>query len=196
MTPLATLDFAAQAATVGLTALTAALSVDSTRARASRNITAFFLCLAISGAGSLAIGGWADWLSQSQVRWLRCVNVPTAYLVGPLLYSYVVALTSEPRRITARDWGWHALPFFVVTAFSIANAWFALDTSPAGSAMFKFVYHAWVLQGVPYLAVAAWHLHTSRALLEQVSADEAALRLSWLRRLVTVIATIWILAGI
>jgi AraC-like DNA-binding protein len=196
MTPLALLDFTAGAAMLGLTVLTAAVGFSSMRLRASRYLAAFYACVTVESVASLAIRGWREWLSIDAVRWLHTVNVPSAYLIGPLLYAYAAALTSTSAPVDLRRRLWHALPFCVVLVFTIGNALVAFDTSPVGMLMFKIVYHAWVLQGVPYLGMAAWHTYTARSLLEQVSADEATLQLAWLRRLVALIGVDWALAAL
>lgn len=196
VTPLSTLEFGAAAATIGLTALTAALGFAAGRERAVRDLAILFLALAISDVSSAIVMGWGEWLSPAALRWPRAVNVPAAYLAGPLLYRYVTALVRPRSSEGVRVLSWHAAPSLIALSVTVGNALWALDATPIGAAVFAFVYHAWVLQGVLYLCAAGWHLRTSRSALEQVSADEAALRLAWLRILVAVIALLWVLAGI
>lgn len=195
MTPADLLNLAAGAAMLGLTALTAALAC-GLRTRAARFLSAFFACFAlVSLLGTILLGGRA-WLSADAVRWLRVVEVAGMYLLGPLLYGYVVALTSGGRALERRGVLWHLLPCAIAFAISLANALTAFDTSPTGQRVFLLSFHAWVLQGVPYLVAAAWRSYRARPLLEQVSADEAALHLAWLRWLVAAIAACWIFSAI
>lgn len=196
MTPLVLLDFTAGAMTLGLTVLTATLGVGSTRTRASRYLAAFFACLAIESLASLVLLGWHEWLSPGAVRWLHAINMPIAYLLGPLLYGYALTLTSASSPGRFHRALPHALPFCMVLLLATGNAITALGTSPTGSWIFKIIYHAWVLQGVPYLFAAACRTYAARGVLEQVSADEAALHLAWLRRLVAVIGATWVIAAI
>jgi AraC-like DNA-binding protein len=110
-----------------------------------------------------------------------------------LLYGYAFGLTSvSPSEI--RSARWHLLPFAVALLFSFGNAVFAFDTAPFGMRVFELSYNAWVLQGVAYFYLAVLRTYRARPTLEQVSADEAALHLAWLRRLVVVMAVIWVLA--
>lgn len=195
MTPPDLLTFAAGAAMFGLTSLTAALGC-GLRTRAAWFLTAFFACFAlVSLLGSILFGGQA-WLSAGAVRWLRVIEVPAVYLLGPLLYGYVVALTSQARALEHRRVLPHLLPCALAFVVSLANAFTAFDTSPAGHRVFLLTFHAWVLQGIPYLALAAWRSYRARPLLEQVSADEAALHLAWLRWLVAAIAACWVFTTI
>jgi len=192
VTTLDLLDFAAEAATFGIAALTAVFGA-GLRTRASPYLTAFFVCLAIEYAVSVVLTGWRHELSDAAVHWLRAINVPSAYLLGPLLYAYAFALTS-PSPPDLRNARWHLLPFAAALVFSLGNALFAFDATPFGRRLFQLSYHAWVLQGAVYFCFAVLRTYRARPALEQVSADEAALHLAWLRRLIVVIAVIWFLA--
>lgn len=195
MTPADLMNFAAGATMFGVTALTAALAC-GVRTRAARLLAAFFGCFAmVSLLGMILLGGQA-WLSADAARWLRVIEVPGVYLLGPLLYGYVVALTSDGRALERRRALWHLLPCAVAFVLSVANALTAFDTTPAGRLVFMLSFHAWVLQGVPYLAAAGWRSYRVRPLLEQVSADEAALHLAWLRWLVAAIAACWVVIAL
>ena len=193
VTTLDLLDFASGAAAFGVAALTAALAA-GLRTRASPWLTAFFACLALEYAIDVAVTGWRSELSAAAIRWLHAINVPSAYLLGPLTYGYALALTSAspPSLHRAR---WHLLPFATAFVFSLGNALFAFDTDPLGRLLFQLSYHAWVLQGAAYFCLTAVLTYRVRPMLEQVSADEAALHLAWLRRLVVVIAVIWTLVA-
>lgn len=192
-TTLDLLDFAAEAATFGIAALTAAFGA-GLRTRASPYLTAFFVCLAIEYAVAVVLTGWRHELSDAAVHWLHAINVPSAYLLGPLLYGYAFALTS-PSPPNLRRARWHLLPFAAALVFSFGNALFAFDATPVGMRLFQLSYHAWVLQGAVYFYFAVLRTYRARPALEQVSADEAELHLAWLRRLIVVIAAIWFLAA-
>jgi len=181
------LDFACTAAIFGLSALAVALAFGTTRTRASRFLMGYFACLAIDSAVGLMVVGWP--LPSTAVRWLHVVNVPIAYLFGPMLYGYVCALVTEGAGLSWR----HALPSVVVLAFSLANALWTLDATPTGAIAFHLSFHAWVVSGILYLAFAVRHIQRSRPMLEERHADETALGLVWLRRLAALIAVIWIL---
>lgn len=180
---------------LGLASLTAALGW-GLHTRPARFLTAFFACFALAHLlGTLLLGGGA-WLSVDTVRWLRVIEVPLVYLLGPLLYGYAVALTSSghvPGRSIAL---WHLLPCAMAFAVSLANALAPFDATATGEAVFLLSFHSWIFQGVPYLLAAIWRSYGARPLLEQVSADEAALHLGWLRWLIAVIGACWISSAI
>jgi hypothetical protein len=190
MTPFATLEFAAQSITVGITALTAALAL-RTGTRTGLLLAAFFGTLGLSMFASAVLTGWQDWLPESAVGWLQVINVVPVYLTGPLLYAYVSSLlpgiTARRQRIVI----WHFLPCILVAVFMLALAiWPMLLASRFGESMLKVIMHAWVAIAVPYLALSAWRLRDAPRRLEDVSADEASLRITWLRHLITVIAVL------
>ncbi|GAB2545704.1 helix-turn-helix domain-containing protein [Rhodanobacter koreensis] len=189
------LDFACSAVTLGLTALAVALAFGSTHMRVSLHLAAYFACLAVDSVIGMALGGWRDVLSVETVRWLHAVNVPLGYLLGPLLYGYAVALTSLPSSRHGRGL-WHLVPFALVLLVSAGNAVVAFDRWPTGLLLVRFVYSAWVLQGMIYLGLAVHRTYQARPLLEQANADEVALRLTWLRRLLALVGIIWALVAI
>ena len=189
------LDFACSAVTLGLTTLAAMLIFGSTQIRVSLYLAAYFACLAIDSVIGMALGGWRDVLPVETVRWLHTVNVPLAYLLGPLLYGYAVALTSLPSSRHGRKL-WHIVPYACVLLVSAGNAVAAFDRWPAGMSLVRFVYSAWVLQGMIYLVLAVHRTYQARPLLEQAHADEVALRLTWLRRLLALVGIIWALVVI
>lgn len=196
MLPETAFDLAASSATLGVTALSAALGWAAGDGRAGRTLAAFFLCLAISSlVGMIMIGADAS-LSPADLRWLRIANIPVAYLLGPLLYRYVVTLLAGAGAMPPILRSWHGLPALAGTAFAIANALFALDETSTGAVVHFIVFHAWVLQGVAYLVLALRRLRGTRAALENVSADEANLRLSWLRVLLAVFGALWLVLGV
>lgn len=196
MTPFTTLEFAAQSITVGITTLTAALAL-RTGTRTSRLLAAFFATLGLSMFASAVLTGWRDWLPDPAVRWLQVINVVPVYLTGPLLYAYASSLLPG---ITTRRQGiviWHFLPCVLVSVFMLALAiWPMLIASRFGDSVLQVIVHAWVVITVPYLAFAAWRLRDAPRRLEDVSADEASLRITWLRHLITVIAVLWLIVGL
>lgn len=196
MTALDLVDFACSAAAFGVTSLTAALGLAWSPNRASRYLTAFFACLALEClVGTIALGASGS-LSATALRWLHVINVPNAYLFGPLLYGYAVALTSASEPFSKGTGLCHAMPALAALAFSLGNAIFPFDRGEFGHALFRVSFDAWSLQGLPYFALAAWRTRQARQLLEQVSADEAALHLAWLRWLALVVGFSWMLAAI
>ena len=196
MTPFATLEFAAQSITVGITALTAALAL-RTGTRTGLLLAAFFGTLGLSMFASAVLTGWQYWLPESAVGWLQVINVVPVYLTGPLLYAYVSSLlpgiTARRQRIVI----WHFLPCILVAVFMLTLAiWPMLLASRFAESMLKVIMHAWVAIAVPYLALSAWRLRDAPRRLEDVSADEASLRITWLRHLITVIAVLWLVVGL
>jgi AraC-like DNA-binding protein len=186
------LDFAYSALMLGLNALAAALLLSARRTRASLCLAAYFICTAIDSVVGVAISGWRGSLSDEAIRWLHVANVPSAYLLGPLLYGYAVALTSSPSSDRLRRGLWHLVPYGAVLLISLGNAVVAFDQSPAGLQVFRVTFHIWVLQGLLYLVLAVRRTYRARPWLEQANADEVALRLTWLRRLLALFGVIWI----
>jgi AraC-like DNA-binding protein len=195
VTPLGTFEFGAATATIGLTTLATLGFAAAGRGQPARVLAVLFLTLAVSDLVSVTVIGWREWLSPATIRWLHAVNVPLAYLAGPLLYRYVVTLVPTRSAYAVKAFSWHAVPFYIAVVVTLGNALWALEETPVGATVFKFLFHAWVVQGVAYMCMSGWHLREFRSALEQVSADEAALRLSWLRALVAAIASLWVLAG-
>ena len=191
VTTLTLLDFACTAVTLGLCALTAASCVGSKRSHAGLFLAAYFLCLSVDSAAGLVWDAGYGSLTAEFVRWLHVANVPIAYLLGPLLYGCIVAVVSPAFPAITRRVLWHVIPCGLVLAVSVCNAVFAFDTSPMGGLVFKITYHAWVFQGLLYLAMAIQRVRGARSLLEQANADEAVLRLSWLHRLLALNGVIW-----
>jgi AraC-like DNA-binding protein len=191
VTTLTLLDFACTAVTLGLCALTAASCVGSKRSHAGLFLVAYFVCLSVDSAAGLVWDAGYGSLTAEFVRWLHVANVPIAYLLGPLLYGCIVAVVSPAFPAITRRVLWHVIPCGLVFAVSVCNAVFAFDTSRVGNLVFKITYHAWVFQGLLYLAMAIQHVRGARSLLEQANADEAVLRLSWLHGLLALNGVIW-----
>lgn len=180
---------------LGLASLTSALGWGA-HTRPARFLTAFFACFALANLlGTLLLAG-GTWLSVDAVRWLRVVEVPLVYGLGPLLYGYAVALTSNGNVPTRSFFLWHMLPCAAAFVISLANALAPFDGTAVGKAIFLFSFHGWIFQGGAYMVAAIWRSYGARPLLEQVSADEAALHLGWLRWLVAVIGACWISSAI
>lgn len=62
------------------------------------------------------------------------------------------------------------------------------DTAAAGETVFLLSFHAWLLQGTPYLLAALWHAFHPHLPQEH----DAARQLGWLRGLLAVIVACWI----
>lgn len=191
MTTSTLLDFACTAVALGLCALTAASCVDSKRSHAGLFLAAYFACLSIDSVIGLVRDAGYGSLAPEFVRWLHVANVPIAYLFGPLLYSSIVAVISPTFRTNTRRLLWHLIPCELVFAVSVCNAVFAFDTAHMGDLIFKITYHAWIFQGMLYLALAIRRVRRARPLLEQAYADEAVLRLNWLHGLLAFNSAIW-----
>lgn len=185
------LDFACTAVILGLSALTAASSLGSSRSYSRVFLAGYFVCLAVDCVVGLIRDGWSGLPTPESVRWLHVANVPIAYLLGPLLYGCIVALIFPTFPKNERRALWHLAPFGVVLAFSVGNTLYALDTSRAGALVFEITYHAWVLQGLAYLVYAIERVRRARPLLEQASADDTVLRLHWLHRFAALNGLIW-----
>jgi len=185
------LDFATMAAMLGLSLLAAMLAATMPRSRASWFLLGYLICMVLDTSVGLLIEGWQPVLSPQAIRWLHVVNLPVAYLYGLLLYGYVVALTSAPRRFHRRE-AWHLVPSGAVLLFCVANAVAGLDATVIGARVLLVAYHAWVLSGLVYLALAMRRIYRSRHVLERSLADESALRLTWLRAVTTLLAISWI----
>ncbi len=186
MTPPDLLNLAAGAATLGLASLTAGMGW-GLQTRAARYITAFFACFALANLfGTFLLGGDA-WLSPGSVRWLRVIEVPLVYLLGPSLYAYARAVTHPGDAPGRADMRWHLLPAGMAFVVSLANAVAPFDTA-AGETAFLLSFHAWLLQGTPYLVAALWHsLHP-----QPPQGPEEERQLGWLRGLLAVIVACWI----
>lgn len=196
MTPFTTLEFAAQSITVGITALTASLAL-RTGTRTGHLLATFFGTLGLSMFASAVLTGWQEWLSPPTVRWLQVINVVPVYLTGPLLYAYTSSLLPGPVAQRPGRVNWHLLPCALVAGFMLALAiWPALAASPVGGTALQVIIHAWVILAVPYFALSAWRLRDAPRRLEDVSADAASLRITWLRHLITVIAVLWLVVGL
>lgn len=187
MTPPDLLNLAAGAATLGLAALSAGMGC-GLQTRAARYITAFFACFALANLfGTFLLGGDA-WLTTAAVRWLRVIEVPLVYLLGPLLYDYARAVTRPGHTPTRARLRWHLLPAGMAFVVSLANAVAPFDTAAAGETVFLLSFHAWLLQGTPYLLAALWHAFHPHLPQEH----DAARQLGWLRGLLAVIVACWI----
>jgi AraC-like DNA-binding protein len=193
MSPLTLTNLTTGAVTLGATALTAALGF-RLRTNSARLLGAFFACLSLEYLCGTLLLGWREWLSIEMVRWIRVIEVPGAYLLGPLLHAYTKALKSPSPSPALHDVR-HAVPALAAFVFSFGNATFNWDASPLGQQLFLVSMHAWVPQGIPYLILAAWGVTRARKTLEQVVADESALHLAWLRWLIALIGMCWMLSA-
>ena len=184
------------AMTLGLSVLAVLSCVGTPRSFARQLFAAYFACLSVDSIIGLIRVGWPSELSAESVRWLHVANVPIGYLLGPLLYGCIVALTvpsvpGSESRLTR-----HLLPYFLVLVVSLGNATYAFDTFRWGGLVFQLTYHAWVLHGLVYLTFACRRVYLSRPQLEDVNSDGAILRLHWLYRFVGLNAVVWGLIAI
>lgn len=191
MTPPDLLNLAAGTAVLGLAALTAGVGY-GLRTRAAALLSAFFACFALANLfGGVLLGG-AAWLSADAVRWLRVVEVPLVYLLGPLLYGHALALTRPAQAAASSRLYWHLLPAALALLVSLANALAPFQAYPAGQALFLLSFHGWWLQGLPYLLAALWVAW--RAPLP--AAGLGMRQQAWLRGLLLVIGLCWVSSAV
>lgn len=197
MALLQLLDLVSATATLSVTLLSAALcqTLGRERASAGNSLAAFFVCLAAGALVSLLIAAANPAVTPEQLRWLRLLNLPTAYLLGPLLYRYTRTLLAGSGAMPPLRHTVHALPGALALLYALVNLAWGIDATAWGGALHRVVYHAWVVQGVGYLAAAAWLAQRARPALEQVSSDDANLRLAWLRVVTAVFGALWLAYG-
>ncbi|WP_343204265.1 helix-turn-helix transcriptional regulator [Stenotrophomonas maltophilia] len=186
MTPPDLLQLAAGAAILGLAALSTGVSFGRAR-RGNHLLTTFFACFAAANLFGLVLLGGQAWLSADAVRWLRVIEVPLVYLLGPLLYGHARALLAPAREHASPLPVAHLLPAVLAFVISLLNAVAPFETSPLGNALFQLSFHGWLLQGAPYLLATLWlSLRTSSA------PRGAAIQHSGLRGLAIVMAGCWL----
>ena len=155
MTPPDLLKLAAGAAILGLAALSTGVSFGRTR-HGSHLLTTFFACFAAANLFGLLLLGGQAWLSADAVRWLRVLEVPLVYLLGPLLYGHARALlTPAPDPATPLPLA-HLLPAGLAFVISLLNALAPFEVSPLGNVLFQLSFHGWLAQGAPYLLAVLW----------------------------------------
>lgn len=162
MTPPDLLKLAAGAAILGLAVLSTGVSYG--RTRGGHLLTTFFACFAAANLFGLVLLGGQAWLSPDAVRWLRVIEVPLVYLLGPLLYGHARALLSPaPDRASSLPLV-HLLPAVLALVISLLNAVTHFDASAWGNVLFQLSFHGWLLQGAPYLLATLWlSLHAPSA---------------------------------
>lgn len=195
MTPPDLLNLAAGAAVLGLASLTAAVGY-GLRTRAAGFLTAFFACFALANLFGTVLLGGAAWLSADAVRWLRVVEVPLVYLLGPLLYGYAIALTRPTHASGVTRLCWHVLPAALAFVVSLLNALAPFESHRVGQAVFLLSFHGWLLQGAPYLLAAVWHSWRAPLPPHPHDAAQRDRQLAWLRGLVVVIVGCWVSSAI
>lgn len=197
MTPLSAFELAGAAILAGAGALNVLLGLASGRNRTALLFAGYFACLTLTNLSTLSLIGWREWLSPADVRWIRSVGVSSCYLLGPLFHAYVTMLLPRARRRCTIGWWRHGLPFLAAFAIGLLNAMDAgFERHAAGAAMVAIVYHAWVVQGLPYFAVAAWQAHRVARGRSGAQAEAAVRRVKWLRVLTLVMAALWLAAGV
>lgn len=186
MTPPDLLKLAAGAAILGLATLSTGVSFGRAR-RGSHLLTAFFACFAAANLFGLVLLGGQAWLSTDAVRWLRVIEVPLVYLLGPLLYGHARALLAPGPEHASSLPVKHLLPAFFALAISLLNALAPFEASPQGNVVFQLSFHGWLLQGAPYLLATLWlSLRTPSA------PRGTAIQRSGLRGLAIVMAGCWL----
>lgn len=181
-----------------VTAFSAALcqTLGRERGSAGNSLAAFFICLSLSAMVSIVLASADHGFTREEMRWFRIVNMPIAYLFGPLLYRYTVTLLAGAKAMPPIRRTWHVVPSVISCLYAVIDLITGIDATPAGGILHLFVFHAWVPYGVPYLFAAARLTLRARPALEQVSSDEANLRLAWLRTLIAVFCIMWFVFAI
>jgi len=186
MTPSDLLQLAAGAAILGLAALSTGVSFGRAR-HGSHLLTTFFACFAAANLFGLVLLGGQAWLSADAVRWLRVIEVPLVFLLGPLLYRHARALLSPAPDHTSLLPLAHLLPAMLAFVISLLNAAAPFEASLLGKVLFQLSFHGWLLQGTPYLLATLWlSLRTPSA------PRGTAIQRSGLRGLAIVMAGCWL----
>lgn len=186
MTPPDLLQLAAGAAILGLAALSTGVSFGHAW-RVSRLLTTFFACFAAANLFGLVLLVGQAWLSPDAVRWLRVIEVPLVYLLGPLLYGHARTLLTPGQAAATPLPVAHLLPAVLAFAISLLNALAPFEVSSLGDVLFQLSFHGWLLQGAPYLLAMLWlSLRTSSA------PRGTAIQRSGLRGLAVVMAGCWL----
>lgn len=186
MTPPDLLKLAAGAAILGLAALSTGVSFGRAR-RGNHLLTTFFACFAAANLFGLVLLGGQAWLSADAVRWLRVIEVPLVYLLGPLLYGHARTLLAplhpraQPLPVA------HLLPAMLAFVISLLNAVAPFEASPLGHALFRLSFHGWLLQGAPYLLATLWLSFRTSS-----TTQGTAIQRSGLRGLAVVMASCWL----
>lgn len=155
--------------------------------RGSHLLTIFFACFAAANLFGLVLLGGQAWLSADAVRWLRVIEVPLVYLLGPLLYGHARALLLPAPGHTSLLPLAHLLPAGLAFVISLLNALAPSEGLPLGKVLFPLSFHGWLLQGAPYLLATLWlSLRTSSA------SRGTAIQRSGLRGLAIVMAGCWL----
>ncbi|MGF6417603.1 AraC-like DNA-binding protein [Stenotrophomonas sp. AN71] len=186
MTPPDLLKLAAGAAILGLAALSTGVSFGRAP-RGSPLLTAFLACFAAANLFGLVLLGGQAWLSPDAVRWLRVIEVPLVYLLGPLLYGHARDLLAPAPAGAASLSIAHLLPAALAFVISLLNALTPFEASPLGNAVFQLSFHGWLLQGTPYLLATLW-----LSLRKSSPARGTALQRSGLRGLAVVMTGCWL----
>ena len=186
MTPPDLLKLAAGAAILGLAALSTGVSVGRT-GRGNLLLTAFFACFAAASLSGLVLLGGQAWLPPDAVRWLRVIEVPLVYLLGPLLYGHARALLAPVPESASTLPAGHLLPAVLAFVISLCNALTPFEATPLGSALFQLSFHGWLLLGAPYLLATAW-----LSLRRSTNTQGSAMQRNGLRGLAVVMAGCWL----
>lgn len=186
MTPPDLLKLAAGAAILGLAVLSTGVSYGR-MSRGNPLLTAFLACFAAANLFGLVLLGGQAWLSPDAVRWLRVIEVPLVYLLGPLLHGHARVLLAPARKHASSVPLAHLLPALLAFVISLLNAVAPFEASPLGKVLFQLSFHGWLLQGAPYLLAALWlSLRAPSAL------HGTAIQRSGLRGLAVVMAGCWL----
>ncbi|QII30818.1 AraC family transcriptional regulator [Stenotrophomonas maltophilia] len=186
MTPPDLLKLAAGAAVLGLAVLFTGVSFGRTP-RGGHLLTVFFACFAAANLFGLVLLGGQDWLSPDAVRWLRVIEVPLVYLLGPLLYGHTRALMVPLLEHASPLPLGHLLPACLAFALSLWNAVVPFEATRLGNVLFQLSFHGWLLQGAPYLLTTLW-----LSLRAPCTLRGTTIRRSGLRGLTIMMAGCWL----
>ncbi|WMJ70876.1 helix-turn-helix transcriptional regulator [Stenotrophomonas sp. 24(2023)] len=156
MTPPDLLNLAAAGAVIGLTAL-AAVQASALRTPAMRYLAALLACFALANLMGVVLHAGAGGLPPRAVGWLRAIEVPMAYLLGPLLLASIRAYDAPLSRLALQM---HLLPAGIALVLCLAHA-------GRGGTVPPLIFHGWLAQGAVCMAIASWHVRRWQRTREQ-----------------------------
>ena len=132
------------------------------------------------------------------------LDLPIAFLYGPLLYLYVRIMTTESPPLRRAD-GWHAFPFAACVVFLLP--YFVLPGTEKlallqdSSLLFQtraltIITPLKLIHGLVYLALVIYLLRRYRRQIKDTFSAVEGVQLAWLRNLTAGMVTLFMIAGI